>query len=119
MLSKSRARGFGARLFERAVMHASNAGVDLLYIHALSENTAMLKIARNAGATLERSGSETDAFLRLPASTLDSRMSEMVEDQLGRTDYQLKLQARNFLDWLASVQDIRAGLREGRHKSAS
>ncbi|HSV47264.1 MAG TPA: GNAT family N-acetyltransferase [Ramlibacter sp.] len=119
VLSKARGRGYGARLFERAVMHARNEGVDLLFIHALSENTAMLKIARNAGATLERSGSETDAFLRLPPATLDSRMSEMVEDQLGRTDYQLKLQARNFLEWLAGVQNVRDGVRDGRHKSGS
>ena len=36
-------------MFERAVIHARNEGVDLLFIHALSENTAMLKIARRAG----------------------------------------------------------------------
>ncbi len=119
VLAKARGRGYGGRLFERAVMHARNEGVDLLFIHALSENTAMLKIARNAGATLERAGSETDAFLRLPPATLDSRMSEMVEDQIGRTDYQLKLQARNFLEWLAGVQDVRDGVRDGRHKSGS
>ena len=32
----------GARLFDRAVMHARNEGVDMLFIHALSENTAIL-----------------------------------------------------------------------------
>jgi hypothetical protein len=54
-----------SRLFERAVMHARNEGVDMLFIHALSENTAMLKIARNAGAALvERDGSETEAYLQ-------------------------------------------------------
>ena len=42
-----RGRGYGSRLFDRAVMHARNEGVDLLFIHALSENTAMIKIARN------------------------------------------------------------------------
>ena len=55
----------------------------MLFIHALSENTAMIKIARNAGATLERAGSETDAYLRLPPATLDTRVSEMVEEQTG------------------------------------
>src|SRR5438045_1328117 len=63
VLQKVRGRGLGARLFDRAVMHARNEGVDMLFIHALSENHAMLKIARNAGATLERAGSETDAYL--------------------------------------------------------
>ena len=52
VLKKARGRGFGARLFERAVIHARNEGVDLMFIHALSENTAMLKIARKAGPRL-------------------------------------------------------------------
>lgn len=117
VLGKARARGYGSRLFERAVMHARNEGVDLLFIHALSENTAMLKIARNGGATLERTGSETDAYLRLPPATLDSRMSEMVEEQLAKTDYGLKVQAKNFSQLLASLQEIRQGVREARHKS--
>ncbi len=59
MAKASRGKGYGSRLFERAVVHARNEGVSLLFIHALSENTAMLKIARNAGAVLERAGSET------------------------------------------------------------
>jgi hypothetical protein len=78
-------------------MHARNEGVELMFIHALSENTAMLKIARNAGATLERAGSETEAYLRLPPATLDSRVSELLEEQLAQTDYRLKKQAKSFL----------------------
>ena len=99
-------------------MHARNEGVDLLFIHALSENTAMLKIARNAGATLERAGSETDAHLRLPPATLDSRISEIVEQQMAMSDYRLKVQAKNFWDFLAGLQEVRRGVQEGRHKSA-
>lgn len=115
---KARGRGYGSRLFDRAVMHARNEGVDMLFIHALSENTAMVKIARNSGATLERAGSETDAYLRLPPATLDSRMSELVEEQLALTDYRLKVQAKSFWDFLAGVQEVRQGVREARHKSA-
>jgi GNAT superfamily N-acetyltransferase len=117
VLKKARGRGYGARLFERAVIHARNEGVELLFIHALSENTAMLKIARNAGATLERAGSETDAYLRLPPATLDSRMSEMLEEQLAQTDYRLKVQAKSFWDFLSGVQEVRRGVQDARHKS--
>jgi GNAT superfamily N-acetyltransferase len=117
VLKKARGRRYGSRLFERAVMHARNEGIDMLFIHALSENTAMLKIARNAGAVLERAGSETDAHLRLPPATLDSRVSEMVAQQLALTDYRLKKQAKSFWDLLASVREVRNGVREGRHKS--
>lgn len=118
VLKKARGRRYGSRLFERAVMHARNEGVDMLFIHALSENTAMLKIARSAGAVLERAGSETDAYLRLPPATLDTRVSELVEQQLALTDYRLKQQVKSFWDFLSGVQEVRQGVREARHKSA-
>ncbi len=119
VLAKARGRGYGRRLFERAVVHARNEGVDLLFIHALSENKAMLKIAKNAGARLERFGSETEAHLRLPPATLDTRMSELVDEQLAQTDYRLKQQARSFWAFLAGVQETRQGVRQARHKSGS
>ena len=118
VLKQARGRGFGTRLFERAAIHARNEGVDLLFIHALTQNTAMIRIASNAGATLERAGSETDAYLRLPRATLDSRMTEIVEEQLAKTDYQLKLQARSFRAFLAGLQDVRRGVQDGRRRSA-
>nr|WP_286197644.1 GNAT family N-acetyltransferase [Variovorax boronicumulans] len=112
-----RGRGYGARLFERAVMHARNEGVQSLFIHALSENTAMLKIARNAGAKVERDGSETEAFLRLPAATLDSRVTELMQQHLGLTDYHLKAQAQQFRRFLAGLQEVRQGVQGARAKS--
>ncbi|HWI78954.1 MAG TPA: GNAT family protein [Ramlibacter sp.] len=118
VLKKARGRGYGTRLFERAVVHARNEGVQMLFIHALTENTAMLKIARRAGATLERAGSETDAYLRLPPATLDSHMSEMVAEQMALTDYRLKVQAKSFWDFLAGVQEVRQGVQAARHRSA-
>ena len=109
VLPKARGRGYGTRLFERAVRHARNEGAELMFIHALSENTAMIRIARNGGATLERAGSETEAYLRLPPATLDSRVSAMVDEQVAKADYRLKQQARNFLQLLARLQEIRRG----------
>jgi GNAT superfamily N-acetyltransferase len=119
VLGKARGRGFGQRLFERAVMHARNEGVDMLFVHALSENRAMLHIARKAGAAIEHMGSESDAYLRLPPATFDSRIAEIVEEQVARTDYRLKQQAQRFWAFLAGVQEVREGVRDGRHKSGS
>ncbi len=119
VLKKARGRGYGARLFDRAVIHARNEGVNMLFIHALSENTAMIKIARNAGAELERSGGETDAYLRLPVATLDSRMSEMFDEQIAQNNYRLKVQAKSFWGFLAHVQEVRRGLQQTRGKSGS
>ena len=114
----ARGRGYGSLLFDRAVRHARNDGVQLLFIHALSENAAMLHIARKAGATLEKAGSETEAHLRLPPATLDTRMTELVEQQVAETDYLLKSQARQFWQFLAAVQEVRQGVRAARDRSA-
>lgn len=100
----ARGRGYGARLFERAAVHARNDGVSLMFIHALTENTAMLKIARNAGATVERDGSESEAYLRLPPATLDTRLTELVEEQFAQTDYRIKSQAKQFWAFLARLR---------------
>ena len=114
----ARGRGYGARLFERAVVTARNEGVGMLFIHALSENAAMLKIARKAGASVVRSGSEAEAHLQLPVATLDSRMSEIALDHFAEIDFQLKTRARQFWAFLASLQEIRRGVRAARDQSA-
>jgi GNAT superfamily N-acetyltransferase len=114
----SRGRGYGARLFEHAAMHARNAGVQLLFIHALSENAPMISIARKQGADIERDGSETEAYLRLPPANLDSQLTELVSEQFAQTNYSIKKQVKRFLDTLAELQEIRQGVREGRHQSA-
>ena len=118
VLKHARGRGYGGRLFDRAVVHARNAGANLMFIHALSENTAMLKIARNAGATVERDGSESEAYLKLPPPNLDTRVTEMVDEQLAELDYHLKVQAKHFWDALRQVQEVRRGVQEARGKSA-
>jgi hypothetical protein len=101
-------------LFGHAVMHARNQGVSLLFIHALSENVAMLKIARQAGAVVQRDGSESEAYLSLPQATLDSQISGLVQEQMAEVDYQLKMQANQFRQWLATLQEIRQGVRDAR-----
>lgn len=105
--AKARGRGYGARLFERAVLHARNKGVDTLFIHALSENTAMLKIARKAGAIVERAGSEAEAWLKLPPDSLASRLGELMEEQAAEIDYQFKRQAQRVNHLLEDLYEVR------------
>lgn len=94
VLPKARRRGFGARLFEHAMLHARNRGVQTIFIHALSENTAMLKIVRHAGATVERDGSESEAWLQLPPDSFASHLDEIVASRTAELDYLLKLRTR-------------------------
>lgn len=117
VLAGARGRGYGARLFDRAAMHARNEGVSRMFIHALSENTAMLKIARKAGAIVERDGSESEAHLRLPPATLDTRLTELVEEQLAQTDYRIKVQVKQFWDALAGVQALRRDVQEAQRNT--
>ena len=114
----ARARGYGARLFDRAVIHARNEKVYQMYIHALSENAPMIKIARKGGARIERDGAETEAYLSLPKRDLDSRITEFVADQYAKTNYSIKEDAKRFWNFLAKVQEIRQGVRETRHQAA-
>ena len=115
---KMRGRGLGARLFKRAVMHARNQGVALLFIHALSENTPMLKIARKAGARVVRDGSESDAYLTLPVANIDSQVDEIIEEGMADLDFQIKTRAQQFSQLLQTLQAVRKGVRESRHKSS-
>jgi RimJ/RimL family protein N-acetyltransferase len=92
----SRGRGYGTQLFDRAITHSRNEGVRMLFVHALSENTAMLKIAKRVGARIEREGSDSEAHLVLPPADFDSRVEEMMDQQIAWTDYQLKSQAKQF-----------------------
>ena len=107
VLSKARGRGHGARLFERAVLHARNRGAETLFIHALSENTAMLKIARKAGAVVERDGSESEAWLKLPPETIASQVGEMMEARAAEIDYQLKVQAHRVNEFLETLAEVK------------
>jgi RimJ/RimL family protein N-acetyltransferase len=106
----ARGRGYGSRLFDRAVVHARNEGVQMLFVHALSENTAMLRIARKGGAIVERDGPESEAHLRLPPADFSSQVSEIVDRQLALTDYHLKVQARRFWRVLRGLQALPLGV---------
>ncbi len=94
MLPKTRRRGFGRRLFDHAMLHARNRGVETIFIHALSENTAMLRLARDAGATVERDGSESEAWLKLPPDSFASHLDEVLVERAAELDYRIKEQAR-------------------------
>jgi len=115
VLHKGRGRGFGTRLFEHAVLHARNRGVTTLFIHALSENTAMLKIARRAGATVERDGSESEAWLRLPPDTFASHVEQALEQQAAEFDYQLKLHSNRVQAVLDTISEVKTHLSRSKH----
>jgi RimJ/RimL family protein N-acetyltransferase len=104
--ANARGRGYGKRLFDLAALHARNRGVQTLMIHALSENTAMLRIARQAGAEVVREGSESQALLKLPQETLASQVEQIVETGVAEWDYQFKQHAHRIERLLASLSAL-------------
>lgn len=107
VLPRQRGRGLGQRLFDRAVLHARNRHVDTLIIHALSENTPMLRIAHAAGASVHRAGPDAEAVLKLTPETLGTHLEALLESQAAEIDYGWKRQVRRVEDLLAVVGDSR------------
>ncbi len=116
--SHLRGRGYGARLFEHAMLHARNRGFDTLFIHALSENTAMLRIARKAGAKVVRDGAESDAYLKLPHETLASQVEQWVGEGAAALDYQIKQQARLVDSLIDAIGEVKSGIGQATGRAA-
>ncbi len=117
VIREVRGRGYGAHLFEHAMLHARNRNCERLFIHALTENTAMLKIALRAGATVERDGPESQARLKLPPDDLSSQVGEMVAQQIAELDYQFKAHAYRARDRLKTPSEVTAHTKSKKQKN--
>jgi GNAT superfamily N-acetyltransferase len=90
VLPEHRGCGVGSALFERAAAHARNRSVPRLYMHCLSENAAVVHIARKFGMHIVAEAGEADAHLELPPASPGSIAGEFVTDRLALYDYALK-----------------------------
>jgi GNAT superfamily N-acetyltransferase len=88
-----RSRGIGSALFARAVEHARNRFVTRMYMHCLSENAAMMHIARKSGMKICVDTGEAEAFLKLEPADQASLSGELMGQRLALFDYALKTQA--------------------------
>ena len=94
VLSSWRGRGLGAALLTRCHMRARNWTVRKLFMHCLSENSAMMHLARKQGMTISASSGEADAWLELPLADASSYAIEVLAERLGQFDFALKSQRR-------------------------
>ena len=90
--SSARGKGLGTALFLRAAAHARNLGIGMLFMHCLSENRAMMRIARKAGMDIEQSHGEADAYLTLKPGDIASAIEEGVQRQIALFDFAVKRQ---------------------------
>lgn len=90
VLPDHRRQGVATALFDRAVLFARNRGVVELFMHCLSENQAMRRIARHAGMRILVEGSDTDAWIELAPATPFTLGQELMAQQLTLVDLTLR-----------------------------
>jgi GNAT superfamily N-acetyltransferase len=93
VLPAHRSRGIGSALFARAVEHARNRFVTRMYMHCLSENVAMMHIAKKSGMKICVDTGEAEAFLKLEPADQASLSGELMGQRVALFDYALKTQA--------------------------
>jgi GNAT superfamily N-acetyltransferase len=92
VLPGHRARGVGGALLRRAHMHARNWGVHALFIHCLTENGAMMHLARKQDMDIVTEAGGTDAWLKLLPPDASSYLGAVFEQRVALFDYALKSQ---------------------------
>jgi GNAT superfamily N-acetyltransferase len=92
VLPAHRGRGIGGALLSRAHLHARNWGIGTLFMHCLTENGAMLHLARRQGMGNVAESGEADAHLSLPPASPASIAQALFDERVGLFDYALKSQ---------------------------
>jgi GNAT superfamily N-acetyltransferase len=90
VLPGHRGRGVGGALLARAHTHARNWGARTLFMHCLTENTAMMHLARKQGMDIVAQTGEADAWLKLPLADASSHFGEVFAQRVALFDYALK-----------------------------
>jgi GNAT superfamily N-acetyltransferase len=81
VLPEARNHGVGTALFERAIMHLRNLGAGEAFVHCLSENGAMMHIARKLNMRVVPCGAETDAHVLISPATPQTHFTEWLQDR--------------------------------------
>lgn len=106
VLEDHRGRGIGGALLAHAHMHARNWGVRALFMHCLTENGAMMRLASRQGMEILAEAGEADAWLRLAPADASSFLGAAFAERVALFDYALKSQ-------LASARRLASALTSG------
>jgi RimJ/RimL family protein N-acetyltransferase len=80
VLQGHRGQGLGSALFTRAVTYLRNRGTSEVFVHCLSQNGAMMHLARKNGMRIMPAGTETDARLALDPATAQTLFAEWLNE---------------------------------------
>jgi len=106
VLEGQRGRGIGGALLARAHLHARNWGVNALLMHCLTENAAMMRLARRQDMDIVAESGEADAWLKLPPADAASHFGALFAQRVALFDHALKSQ-------LAATRRLAAALTSG------
>jgi RimJ/RimL family protein N-acetyltransferase len=94
VLPGHRGQGLGGALFSRAVTYLRNRGTREVFVHCLTENGAMMQLARKNRMRIVPAGQETDARLALDPATADTLFSEWLHDYHAATVKSVRLNSQ-------------------------
>lgn len=98
----SRRCGYGEALLRRGSTHASSLGMRTIYMHCLSENTALMALARKTGFRIVVASGEVDATKQLDEAVAQSIAMDLLSDQIALVDSAL----RKHLQMLRSMAEL-------------
>jgi len=90
VLSEGRAQGLGTALLQRSAVHSRNTRVETLFVHCLSNNKAMMHLAKKTGMSVEYAYGDADAYLKLPPASPATIVQEAANKQWADFDYAWK-----------------------------
>ena len=90
VLPEGRAQGLGTALLQRSAVHSRNTRIEILYVHCLSNNKAMMHLAQKAGMKVEYAHGDADAYLKLPPASPATIVQEAANEQWADLDYAWK-----------------------------
>jgi GNAT superfamily N-acetyltransferase len=95
VLAGHRGAGIGGALLARAHTHARNWGVRTLFMYCLTENGAIMHLARKQGMEIIAEAGEADAKLKLLPADASSFLGAAFEQRVALFDHALKMQLAN------------------------
>lgn len=110
VLPNGRGQGVGTALLARASVHSRNTRIEILFVHCLANNRAMMHLAQKAGMRVEYAYGDADAYLKLPPANPATIVEEAAYEQWADFDYALKESFKRSSDtwsWLLGKPVVR------------
>ena len=108
ILPHARGKGIGTKLFQRAAFHCRNKDVDVLYMHCLASNRAMIHIARKARMEIRRDCGDGNVCLQLlPLVDAGGVRYEVREEGAASVDHALKANTKAVAKWWGRLSGVK------------